>query len=262
MLPFPLAADEAIAVEAEALPPTQENTHRQYNPEIELEVGLTHEDITKVGASAWRRHYIEGVYRYDRRKTLYGQIQRTDRFNIRDKELIGGIYYPLSTRSIGVLEISHSPSHHALADKSIFGQFEITLRNGWGIHLGHRFRNYPDTRVNISSATVERYFGDYRGAYTLNKSTLSQTGLRTSHRLLLNRYYGSSHSTGIVLTQGQEAEFIPSSQTTIDFDVRALSIVGRYWLNDDWAISYVFNLHEQGDSYTRRGITLGLRRKY
>lgn len=240
---------------------TLEKADAFFKPEIEVEAGLTYENVSK-GRDPWRRNYVEGMYLYGVRKVLYGIVQQTDRFNVGDEELLGGLYYPLRSNITGVFEISYSPSHRALADKSIFAQLEIALQDGWGLHLGHRFRNYPDTKVNISNITVERYFGDYRGAYTLSKSALSQTGLRTSYRLQLSRYYGDRSSIGVVLAQGQEAEYVTSTQSTTDFDVRAFTIVGRHWLNNDWAISYVFNIHEQGDSYTRRGVTFGIRRKF
>jgi len=232
-----------------------------FTPIKEVETGLGYEDVSG-GLTAWQRYYIEGMYRFGRHKTLYGQILHTDRFNVTDQELVSGLYYPLGIRTTGVAEISYSPSHNALASKSLFGQLQVTLPDDWGLHIGHRIKQHPDTNINITSITLENYFSDYRGAYTLSKSSLSGTGLRTGHNLRFSRYYGDSNSIGIALASGREAEYIATSQTTIDFDTSAFTIIGRHWLHNNWAISYTFNLHEQGDSYTRRGVTLGLRKKY
>ena len=202
---FPLyAAPVTNKIEA---PASQETISSIYPATKEFESGLGYDAITR-GLSPWQHYYIEGVYRYGVRKTLYGRIQHTDRFSVTDEELIGGLYHPISRRNTGVIEASISPSHHALANKSVFAQLQTALPGGWGVHLGHRNSSHPDTTVNISSLTIENYFSDYRGAYTLNISNLSNTGPRTSNSLRLSRYYDNSSFTGLALTMGQEAEFI------------------------------------------------------
>jgi YaiO family outer membrane protein len=230
--------------------------HRSPSTEVEAGAGI---DLLTNDLPDWRRLYVEGVRRLDP-GVVYGGVQAADRFDLADTEAHIGSYVPLAPKTTGVVEATVGATHDIFPKWSLFGQVEQVLPAGWGVHLGYRHREYVASTLKIGIVTLERYWGSYRGAYSW--SLIDLEGDRESnHRFQLTRYYGERSSIGFVYTDGRERE-LTFAGTTVIFDVRSYTFVGRHWFNDRWAVSYVAGITEQGDAYKRRGMSLGIRRLF
>ncbi len=224
----------------------------------EVEAGASIDLLTR-DLPNWRRLYVEGLHRLDP-GVVYGGVQAADRFDLADTEAHIGSYVPIAPKTTGVVEASVGATHDIFPKWSLFGQVEQALPAGWGVHLGYRHREYVTSTLKIGIVTLERYWGSYRGAYSW--SLIDLEGDRESnHRFQLTRYYRERSSIGFVYTDGRERE-LTFAGTTVIFDVRSYTVVGRHWFNDRWAVSYVAGITEQGDAYKRRGMSLGIRRLF
>lgn len=231
------------------------------NPEKEIEIGTSYESLTN-GFPPWKSYYVDTIFRYGKEQIYYLNFLDVERSGIHDSQLSGGLFRRLNHHLSGTLELSLSSAGGILADKEIFGQIQTEIGNANIIHLGHRYRQYEYTSVNISNLTIEKYYLDYRGSYSLLKSSISGSGLQTGHVIQLNKYYNGNSTIGLSISSGKEADVDIPTQKVLRFDTRGVAIVGRHWFNKAAALSYVINIHEQGDSYTRRGLTVGIRRKF
>ena len=226
----------------------------------EIELGSSYEDLGK-DINHWRSVYLEGVHRFAPREVIYGQVRESERFARRDQEVLGGFYYPLADTWTGLVEANASPSHHILAKWSLFAQLEKSFPAGWGLHAGLRHTEYAQSNTNLALVTAERYFGNFRAAYSLYSGRPEGAGSAASHRFQLSYYYGDGSSVGIAYAVGKEVEnVLPAGVLTTD--VRSLGLLGRHWFSRQWALSYEALWHEQGTLYTRRGVRVGLRHRF
>ena len=226
----------------------------------EIEVGSSYEDLDN-NRSHWRSVYLEGVHRFAPREVIYGHVRETERFAQRDQELLGGFYYPLADTWTILMEANASPSHHILAKWSVFGQLEKSFPGGWGLHAGLRHTEYAESNTNLALLTAERYFGNYRAAYSLYVGRPEGAGSAASHRFQFAYYYGDRSSVGIAYTIGKEVENVaPAGLLTTD--VRGWGLLGRHWFSRHWAVSFEALWHEQGTLYNRRGARAGLRYQF
>lgn len=240
--------------------PTSPQTIDPAPQTTEIEVGSSYENLDN-DFNHWRSVYLEGAHRFAPREVIYGYVRETERFAQRDQELLGGFYYPLADTWTILVEANVSPSHHILAKWSVFGQLEKSFPGGWGLHAGLRHTEYAQSNTNLALLTAERYFGNYRAAYSLYAGRPEGAGSAASHRFQFAYYYDNRSSVGIAYTIGKEVENVaPAGVLTTD--VRSWSLLGRHWFSRHWAASFEALWHEQGTLYHRRGARAGLRYQF
>lgn len=195
-------------------------------------------------------------------RTLYGSLRETRRFSLDDQELFAGAYVPLSTDWAAVVEGSTSPSHKVLARWSAFGQLHRKFANGWNLQAGWRHTEYNNTATSLASLTTERYWQNYRAAFTAYSGKLDGVaGTFPSGRVQFDYYYSDRDRIGVSLSTGREAENLGAAGVLVS-KVRDAALIGNHWINPQWAMTYSANVHRQGDIYTRHGIELGVRRRF
>ena len=229
---------------------------------LELEGGFSHEQLTK-DRPDWSSVYLEAAHEFAPRQTLYGLLREVERFDLRDTEITAGYYHPLGANWTALVEASHSPDHNVLPRGSLFGHLAWAAGSGWVWSGGLRYNEYTlnDTRVLMGG--VERYFGSYRAGYTIYNGKPEGESSASSHRLAFDHYYANERSRiGAAVTWGREVEYVGPPTGIIVSDVRAFSLLGRHWLNRDWALTWELGTHEQGDLYRRTGGRLGLRHHF
>ncbi len=210
------------------------------------------------GYAPWRSVTLDVSKKLAARRVLYGSVSATERFALRDQQFTGGVYFPLGQRWLAQVEASASPSHRVQARWSAFGQLGRELGRGWVAHAGFRHSAYNRTSANLSTVTLERYWRKYRAAYTLFVSQQPGTGVATSHSVQANYYYGERHSIGMTVAAGQELTNL-GPRGLLRSEARGVALTGRHWMNAHWALSYDVNWNRQGDIYSKKGMSIGLR---
>lgn len=227
---------------------------------VQIEAGLSKESLNK-GYADWSSTYVEAEKKMAERHAVYGMLRETERYDLKDGELLAGYYHPLGRQWTSLLEANASPTHHVLPKWSVLGQLQYAFGDGWGAHFGLRHTEYDAALTNLRIFTLERYWGDYRAAYTLYSGHLAGAGSALSQRIQFSRYYADHSWLGVALSGGEELENLGSAGVQHS-DVQSLIFNGRHWFSRDWALTYEATLHRQGDYYTRNGVRLGLRRQF
>ena len=246
----------AQGTDSDALPDARQAIPRVRNTEIEA--GFTQEHLSR-GHPEWKSWYVEGAHDFARRNTLFGGLGQTERFGLRDDVMWVGLYYPAARDWTLLGEASYSPDHNVLARYSAFGQLHVALPHGWGVAAGLRHSEYTSVYTNTLLSEVERYWGNWRGAYTLYLGKPEDAGSAPAHRLQVNYYYGERSRIGAAFTFGREVENTGPQTGIVTTDVMGLSVFGRHWFAPQWAATWEVLTHEQGNLYRRSGLRLGLR---
>jgi YaiO family outer membrane protein len=207
----------------------------------------------------WQSYFLEINRKFNSGQTLYGSASVVRRFDLTDPYLMIGLVQPLnkSKRWIATFEASGSPRHQVLPQISFYGQLERNLGSGWIARGGLSYRRYTEDTVNIGVFGLERYFKQYRAAYTLYVAHLNGKGTSASHLIQGNYYYGERNSFGLGVAFGNEIESLGAAGL-VQSEVRDISVNGRHWMNQKWGFSYAGWWHRQGDLYTRSGGQIGL----
>jgi YaiO family outer membrane protein len=214
---------------------------------------------------AWNEVTASFSTRLREGRTIYGYLSQQERFGRQDFEGLLGGYFRLSPSWLLVAEAKASPTHEVLPIWMAFAQIERTLGSGWRAGFGARNSVYESEPSNKSVTTanllVEKYFSDFRAAYTLFTSNLrDNTDFRLSHLMQLGYYYGgydeevSSISVGFSFGV-EAAEFVDPGM--FGLDLKSLFLRGDHWIAPRWAITYGLRTNSQ-QHYSRYGITLGV----
>jgi YaiO family outer membrane protein len=242
-------------------PQSAPQTAPQNAPQSEIEVGYGEERLSNHSPN-WRNIFVEGSHKFKDRHTLYGGLRETRRFGLSDSEAYGGLYYPLAPTWTGVFEGSASPTHEVLPHYTLGAQIQKLLPYGWIAGVGFRHNEYTRSASNVRTFSLERYWGDFRGAYTLFSGKPEGGGSAPAHRFQFSYYYGNVSSVGIAYTTGREVENVGPPTGLLTTDVRSWTLSGRHWFARDWAVTYEALAHRQGDLYRREGLRLGLRYRF
>ncbi len=224
----------------------------------ELELGHSRESLTN-NLPDWKETYLLASGDFGGRRALYGGLRETRRFGLDDTEAHAGLYYPLGATWNSIVEVRGSPTHEVLARYSVYGQVQKMLPGGWGIGLGLRHNEYSLIGTNVASLEAERYWGNFRGAYTLYSGRPEGASSASSHRFQLAYYYADRSSVSLSYSTGREVEYIGPVRGVISTDVENWTVSGRHWLTPAWALTYDLVRHEQGSLYRRQGLRLGVR---
>lgn len=227
----------------------------------EVEVGASHDALDN-GYDDWDSVYLDGLHRFGDRHLVYGELRETQRFSLRDREISGGYSQPFSASWTGLVEASISPDHNVLAKNSVFGQLQKSFDDGWGVQAGLRRSEYNTSSTELMVLTGERYWGSYRGAYTLYLGRPEDAGAASSHLGQLSYYYGERSYLTLGISTGRQVESLGPGLGVLVSDVTSVSLSGRHWLDSGWGISYEAIVEHQGDLYTRKGMRLGLRHAF
>jgi len=227
----------------------------------EIQFNYTYESLTR-NLGEWHTASIDFIHYFSKRQVVYGTLLATKRFGQRDRQFTVGIYQPLNRKWTVQLEGGVSPTHRVLPKWSALGQIERSFKKGWNTQVGYRRMHFTSARVNLGIVGVEKYWGNYRAAYTLYVSQLANTGASASNRFQFNRYYGENvSSVGLSAGFGREIESL-GNRRVLQTDVQSVALSGRHWVSRHWGINYDASLVRQGNLYTRRGLTFGVRYKF
>jgi YaiO family outer membrane protein len=227
----------------------------------EVEFGLTHDALDN-GYADWESAYLDVVHRLGARHAVYGELRETQRFNLRDREMSVGYSHPFSATWTGLVEASVSPDHNVLARNSVFGQLQKSFDDGWGVQAGLRRSEYNSSSTELMVLTGERYWGNYRGAYTFYLGRPQDAGAAPSHLGQLSYYYDERSYLTFGVSSGRQVESLGPGLGVLVTDVTSVSFSGRHWLDSGWGISYEAVVEHQGDLYTRKGMRMGLRHAF
>jgi len=244
----------AVATEALQLKPAQTLGH------TEIVLAYMREALSN-DPNDWKDTQLELMRHFAARKLLIGRATSSERFGLHDNTLGLSAYYPLGERTTGYAELSASDTHRVLPRDSMHLQLAQSLSQGWGAIGGVRHVTYNTTVVDVADLTLERYFSDYRVAFTAYPSRSRTAGSAVSYRLQLSRYYGDENNIQLALVSGTEVDKPTGIDQVIATSVRSIALFGRHWLTREWGLGYGIGFTEQGES-RRRSANLGLRYRF
>ena len=206
------------------------------------------------GYGSWRDVSLEISRESGPRRIWTAGIHEVTRFSTRDDVLVGGYSQRVVTKMNAFFEGQGSPSHRVLPQVAVAAKIDGTVARGVVLSTGISHRRYDAGSADLFSAGAEWYTGRLRLSYTGYAGRIQRSGLSFSHAARVDRMYGvrEENLIGLSVARGEELEQDVRAGL-LTSRVRAVSLIGRYWLTSAVGVSYALGAHEQGSRYTRRG---------
>ncbi|MBI4290933.1 MAG: YaiO family outer membrane beta-barrel protein [Betaproteobacteria bacterium] len=213
------------------------------------------------GSPDWTDSAIEITHEFEKRKLLIGTLTDSSRFGLKDTTATIEGYYPFSQRLTGYAGVTASDTHRVLARDSVHGQLAYALDGGWGVLAGFKHATYNTTSVDTADFTLERYFSNYRAAFTVLPAHSRTAGSAASYRLAFGYFYGDENRIQILFGIGTEVDRPEGANLIVATSVRSTALFGRHWFSSAWALDYAIERTAQG-TVTRDGLNVGLRYRF
>lgn len=210
----------------------------------------------------WRRIFAEDPYRFQERLTPFEGLRAAKDFSLADRERDSVLHYPLSSTWNLTLGSGIRSTHPGLPQHMFGAQLQKLLPHGWVTSIGFRHNEYLLSRGDLRTFSIERYWGDFRGAYTLFSSKPDGDGSAPAHRFQLSYYYRATSSVGLAYTTGRDADHLGAPVGLRVADGRNWTLSGRHWFARDWAVTYDLLSYRLGELDRREGLRLGLRYRF
>jgi len=211
------------------------------------------------GLPDWREGFGQLSWRSPAGATWLGGYRATERFGQRDREAVLGAYVPLSRGGPTLhVEGSASSTHRVLARRTLLAEVAQPLGGGWVLGIGGKHARYNAGDVSTALATVERYLGEWRAAYTMYLARPDGGGWGPTHRAVVAWQRGPLTFASLSLARGREAENVFPAGILVT-DVRNATLAAGFEVAANWGLYAEWARHEQGDLYTRRTLRIGTR---
>jgi hypothetical protein len=238
--------------------------------------------------SDWRRLATEGGARPGEIGLGYSQLTPGDPLAGNGPETTSGFWVPLSHSLSSLVETSVTPGTLGGIDRSVLGQVAHQLGGGWNMQAGVRHSELgvalPDsmfassaaslsglppamhglgaTSADLGKVTVERFWDNYRGAYTVSSARADGGSTATSHKFQFDYFYDASNSVGLSYTTGRSFQTPLGVNMLVPVEATNVGVVGEHWINRAWAINYNALIEDRGIEGLKPEIRVGLRLRF
>lgn len=227
---------------------------------LEARFVAAHEDLDR-GQDDWREAGARFQWDWERGRSAFVGVRRTQRFGERDAEGAAGFSVPLAPGWVAALEASGATSGGALPEWAALATIQRELGGGWVASGGLRRAGYASSTVSGASASLERYLGAWRLAWTAFLSRPDGGARSPVHRLTATWYGEGLTRVEAGFARGRESEFVPGLGLLTD-DIRNATLSAAIEIARGWALAVDFEHQRQGDRYTRQAIRLGARASF
>jgi YaiO family outer membrane protein len=197
------------------------------------------------------------LHRFADRTILIGKVIEAERFDVRDRMVSLAGYYPIAASTTAFAEIAASDPHRALPRDRVHVQLAQSFALGWGATVGWKHIRYDTTDVDLGDLTLEKYFSDYRAAFTYFPSHSSSAGSATSTRFQIGYHPGAGTALRLSLAKGIEVERPSAFNPVLATPVKSAGLDGRHPLSRDFSLTWALGRTLQ-ETLTRNLAGLGL----
>ena len=209
------------------------------------------------GLDPWRAARIEWTTRaanWERSWRAAAVVE--ERFGQQDHGVELGASLPLDRSWLLDADAGLAPGAEFLPRQRASLRLLRRMDGGWLAGVGLREARYRDERVTAANASIERYAGQWRFAWTANLTRIDGEHA-PGHELALDRYYNERDSIGLRLARGEESIALGDGGR-IAASVRSAGLVGQHWLSPHWGLRWGAGYVDQDGLYDRAWLQLGL----
>lgn len=214
-------------------------------------------DLLSDGQPDWDSRFLRLAYSTPTGDRYALGATRSGRFDRSDHDLSLAADWQLGADWRAGIAAHTAPAARFLPERQYSLHAGRDLARGWNVDVSLKRRRYATATADSATVLTEKYFGDFRAAWSVAMTRLDAAGTSTGNTLFLNWYPRPGLGLGVAWTEGREAEAVDTG-TVLETDVSGVTLTGRHGLRQRWTIDWWLGTHEQGDFYRRRYAGLAL----
>lgn len=246
---FPVPAQETAQ-------PALEQDVRMPGVWTELEAGYDGQNLDN-GQQDWSEAFAGVAHRDGAGRTWLGRAAHVRRFDQDDTTLLGAAYLPLAAKTVLYGEVFASPTHNIMAKWSALLQVEQGLTQGFGVLAGARRTEYNASTLDALYLGAEKYFGDFRLAYTWSPTHSDVAGDGYGNLAQFSWYYAPLNRVSLAYSWGKEVDRPDLGITSATY-VSGWALYGRHMFAPSMGLGYVVAHNRQGSLYDRDGVSVSV----
>lgn len=221
-----------------------------------VEGGITGDILTKDKPN-WNSQYLSVLLPFQANGLFFAQVDNVNRFSLSDQDINLLYAYPTQSGVINVMG-SYSSSANFLPRTSEGFEWDGHLPQDFGYILGATQKQYVGFNSDTYSLGAEKYFGNYRVAYTALISNIDQTQTSFESKFQFQWFGSNNNRLGFTYVNGMEPNLIAIGNLE-SIHSEYVQVDGLYWVNNKVGITAALWHGLIGDYYQRNGAQIGVR---
>ncbi|HEY9721722.1 MAG TPA: YaiO family outer membrane beta-barrel protein [Oscillatoriaceae cyanobacterium] len=213
------------------------------------------------GEAPWNAETLEYQHLLGPRAGLVASLGLTNRFAVEDATFGLGAAGQVTDRLALGLQGIYSPTHEVVPLWRLDATGRCALGAGWKIGLEGERTQYATSTGMRGALSLEKLLGSFRVSYAPALIQLGDVNAGLGQRAEIAYAYGQDDLIALSGELGPAYAFA-GPQQLIAVSERGLTLSGHHWVNRAWSATYALSWNQEGNLYTRDGVTLGLTRRF
>lgn len=226
------------------------------DPAWEIMVGAAHDDLDS-GYDDWSAATVRLQRQTAPQFVVRAGLSAAGRYGEEDVETqLGGSWLAAGRWDVGG-DVTAVSGADFLPVRSVQLHAQRFLTPTLSVRGSARHAEYTSSSSDVLSVTLEKYTGRLRFAYSLFRGAAEDAEATYSHVLRADLAYRDRDWIGVQFVTGRESES-DGAGGLVNSDVTGATLLGRHSLRPEWSLAWAVTWQEQGDTYQRVGLDVGL----
>jgi YaiO family outer membrane protein len=228
---------------------------------MRLSADLSYEELSG-GRPPWKGASLGLDKPLGDKRHVFAGLHLEERFDIQDTQFLLGYADRLDADWAYAISADLAPDAQNLPEWSLSAEAGRALPEAFSLGLRLRHAHHATVDVDNFSATVEKYFGQFSLAYSLNVAKVSGiSDPHYGHVLRAAHEYGDGSRAALVIGFGEEAETVAPGVVQVT-QTNSVALAGLHWTSTAWGFAWEAGWYEQGDLYDRIRVRLGFEHRF
>ena len=207
--------------------------------------------------SDWVNYFIATSRSYDVKHRFGVSTERVERFGLVDNQMSVNAVFRISESLFSSSSYSKSQVSEFIPQWMFDTSLDFITSRKLSLKPRIKYSEYTSLNTLMLSAGVDKYFSNVEMTYIVYATYTDFKTPVSSHEFKLYYHYGDSKYISIAANVGKEL-LVTTAVDPIYQDVYGVRLSGKHSLTDYFGLTYLISFHQQGDSYSKQGVRLGV----
>ncbi len=209
----------------------------------------------------WKNYFIATSRLFNDTHRFGFNLERIERFGLIDQQMTVNAALRINDSLLSSSSYSMSEFSEFIPKWLFDSSLDFIVHRGLSVKPRIKYSEYTSLNALMFSGSIDKYFSNVEITYV---AYVTYTDLKTpvsSHEIKFYYHYGVGKFISIAANVGKEL-LVTTAIDPIYQDVYGVRMSGKHSLTDYFGLTYQISFHQQGDSYSKQGVRLGVFVKY
>ena len=183
------------------------------------------------------------------------QGEKLSRYDLDDKRIKGYLTTPITDDLFWDISYTKADKGNIVPNTILYNRLLYKINKSILTAISNKNSRYTSgAQSKTNGLELISYYKNFRYAYTHDIADVKDAGKSANDKVTIHYFY-DNHYTALLLSLGEELEALPNNSILSSY-VKSVALYGQYWFSKKWGCGYSASYTEQGDIYTKKGISL------